>query len=83
MIPDWEYRVTVFEYLEGDTPEMYLNDVGREGWELVTVIPVPLTFYFKRQLPSPEDISFKESNKQIVAHLKEINDKNKRGARRT
>ena len=35
----WEYKVASFEDLDGpDRVGLELNDYGREGWELVTMI---------------------------------------------
>ncbi len=57
----WEYR---FEVNLGDVNapddkdiETALNEIGGEGWELISVIPVPtktrklnLAYYFKRNI---------------------------------
>jgi hypothetical protein len=47
-MPTWEYH-------KGSSDEN-LHELGREGWELVAVVPsgpgAHLTFYFKRPAPS-------------------------------
>lgn len=43
----WEYRIEVYKKPPSSDA---LNDIGKDGWELVTVVPGDknLTFYFKR-----------------------------------
>ena len=36
----WQYRVNTFDYSNGDiTLKNRLNDIGEDGWELITAIP--------------------------------------------
>jgi len=47
----WEYRVTTRNVAdESGFSEEELNALGRDGWELVGVVPLPnnVQFYFKR-----------------------------------
>jgi hypothetical protein len=36
MIPNWDYKVEKLDELDLDTMENNLNDLGKEGWELVS-----------------------------------------------
>lgn len=59
---DWEYKaVTVWQSVDITNPNMNeVNNIGDDGWELVTIIPsdvqrgnlhqTRLTYYFKRPL---------------------------------
>ena len=59
---DWEYKaVTVWQSVDMINPNMNdINNIGDDGWELVTIIPndtqrgnlhqTRLTYYFKRPL---------------------------------
>lgn len=47
----FEYKTVCFNYLTDDD----LDNYGKEGWELVSVVPShdyeDSTFYFKREIP--------------------------------
>ena len=59
----WEYKVvqtgkTFWAGKDKTDPEQFLSDLGRDGWELVSVVPLSqmgggtttsLQFFFKRQ----------------------------------
>lgn len=49
----WEYKLT--GYVPGSTDDVItaLNELGAEGWELVTSA-AEWTFIFKRPLPPPQ-----------------------------
>jgi hypothetical protein len=63
MMTSWEYKVmktgkTFWSGKDKTDPEQFLSDLGRDGWELVSVIPLSqmsggtttsLQFFFKRQ----------------------------------
>ena len=57
-IQQWEYQTVVLKAKGMDDPRFNrpLNDLGREGWELVSTAPGNLgvgyiCFFFKRPLP--------------------------------
>lgn len=50
-IQKWEYATAFYNTWEGSTPELRLNEIGEDGWELVSVVDKPqvgTAFYFKR-----------------------------------
>ena len=63
MMTSWEYKVmktgkTFWSGKDKTYPEQFLSDLGRDGWELVSVVPLSqmgggtttsLQFFFKRQ----------------------------------
>ena len=54
----WEYRIAIIPLSEIEDAHSLLNREGREGWELVTLIPRVgkseswSQAFFKRQLPN-------------------------------
>ena len=63
MMTSWEYKVmktdkSIWSGKDKADPEQFLSDLGRDGWELVSVVPLSemggvtttnLQFYFKRK----------------------------------
>ena len=47
--PQWEFRVVVLEN-PYDAAERQLNDLGLEGWQLVTVIDSGIAFLQRRYI---------------------------------
>lgn len=50
-IQKWEYATAFYNTWEGAMPELRLNEIGEDGWELVSVVDKPqvgTAFYFKR-----------------------------------
>ena len=57
----WEYKVmkteiSIWSGKEKTDPEQFLSELGRDGWELVSVVPLSqggttnnLQFFFKRK----------------------------------
>ena len=49
-MPEWQYRKIDLNQLPRKTDDVdLLNDVGRDGWELVTILPNNVA-YLKREL---------------------------------
>jgi hypothetical protein len=46
----WDYCIKDLRLYEGYAEEFFLKDMGKEGWELVTVDTVRCRFFFKRPL---------------------------------
>jgi len=55
----WEYKVVVFKEPISDNHIEMLDNLGKEGWELVAVVPIgrggfgemsSSRFYFKREI---------------------------------
>jgi len=61
IMTSWEYKVmkteiSIWSGKEKTDPEQFLSDLGRDGWELVSVVPTgsggttnSLQFFFKRK----------------------------------
>ena len=61
MMTSWEYKVmeteiSIWSGKEKTDPEQFLSELGRDGWELVSVAPLSqggttnnLQFFFKRK----------------------------------
>ena len=61
MMTSWEYKVmeteiSIWSGKEKTDPEQFLSELGRDGWELVSVVPLSqggttnnLQFFFKRK----------------------------------
>jgi len=61
MMTSWEYKdmktdKSFWSGKDKTDPEKFLNDLGRDGWELVSVVPLSqggtitnLQFFFKRK----------------------------------
>jgi len=52
-VPRWEYRaIQLNEAPRGDKDVSFLNDAGKEGWELVSITTNNIA-YLKRQVVRP------------------------------
>ena len=61
MMTSWEYKVmkteiSIWSGKEKTDPEQFFSELGRDGWELVSVVPLSqggttnnLQFFFKRK----------------------------------
>jgi glucose dehydrogenase len=51
MVTKWEYQVTETDHWDGEvTIEIWLNNLGKYGWELVHVSSSLRTYFLKRPL---------------------------------